>query len=199
MAIRNNKDVILLRIFTFVELGNLDWKNYLQGDNSSLGNLYDSFFEPLVLKAVYYTKDPEIARDIVSGLFVYLMELPPEQRVERWERHSNFELLLLAIVRNKCLDHLKTKQNRLRIEREFPADAIQEESDLIEHLETCIQALSEKEKELITLHLEGFTNTEIAVKLDLNEKTVRNKLSLTRKVLGKMWYQVKVLILWLWM
>jgi len=182
-----------------VELGNLDWKNYLQGDNSSLGNLYDSFFEPLVLKAVYYTKDPEIARDIVSGLFVYLMELPPEQRVERWERHSNFELLLLAIVRNKCLDHLKTKQNRLRIEREFPADAIQEESDLIEHLETCIQALSEKEKELITLHLEGFTNTEIAVKLDLNEKTVRNKLSLTRKVLGKMWYQVKVLILWLWM
>jgi len=79
------------------------WENYLSGDNASLGKLYVTHFEPLVLKAIYYTKDPETARDIVAGLFVYLMELPPQQRIERWEKHSNFDFLFLAIVRNKCL------------------------------------------------------------------------------------------------
>jgi DNA-binding NarL/FixJ family response regulator len=41
--------------------------------------------------------------------------------------------------------------------------------------------LNEKEKELFQLHLDGFNNLEIAGKHTINEKTVRNKLSMTRK------------------
>lgn len=176
------------------------WINYLNGDNHSLGHLYDSLFEPLVLKAIYYTKDPNIARDIVSNLFVYLIELSPKQRIERWEQHSNFEFLLLAIVRNKCLDYLKTKRIHERIELEIEKNSpfIQEEKELMEQLEACLNELTENERTLINLHLDGFDNREIALKMDISEKTVRNKLSLTRKVLFNLWGKFNLILVLIW-
>ena len=54
------------------------WQSYLKGDNDALAKLYVELFEPLVLKAIFYTKKPEIARDIVSSLFVSLLELDKE-------------------------------------------------------------------------------------------------------------------------
>ena len=85
------------------------WNEYVNGNNSALGELYTAIFEKLVFRAIYYTKNPEIARDIVSELFVSLIELNPDERKQRWSSTQNVEALLLAIIRNKCLDYLKIK------------------------------------------------------------------------------------------
>lgn len=176
------------------------WKDFLNGDNDALAKLYLDLFEPLVLKAIYYTKNPEVARDIVSSLFVSLIELPYEERCKRWERIENHQALLIAIVRNKCLDHLKIFQNRARINSElFSAVSTDTETTaMISHLMVCIEELKDDEKELVEMHLQGFNNTEISEKLNLSEKTVRNKLSLTRKSLSKLWHQLVVIIALLW-
>jgi len=172
------------------------WRNYLGGDNEVLTKLYVNLFEPLVMKAIYYTKNPEVARDIVSALFVYLLELPKEERMRRWEGHSNFEFLLLCIVRNKCLDHLKIEQNRNRIQQQLETELeTNTNDDLITQLTTCIQQLKPKEKELIELHLQGYKNEEISEKLNLSEKTVRNKLSLSRQLIVKFWHQMVVILM----
>jgi len=176
------------------------WQNYLNGDNDALAKLYVNLFEPLVLKAIYYTKKPEIARDIVSSLFVSLLELDKEERLSRWDKIESHQALLLAIVRNKCLDFLKITQNRERINNELfvETNCDVEKIDMIAHLTTCIQELKPDEKQLVELHLQGYSNDEISLKLNLSEKTVRNKLSLTRKSIWKLWHQMILLIAFVW-
>lgn len=176
------------------------WKDFLNGDNHALAKLYVDLFEPLVLKAIYYTKNPEVARDIVSSLFVYLLELNKEERLFRWNKIENHQALLVAIVRNKCLDFLKITQNRERINNELfvKTSSDLEKIDMIAHLTACIQELKPDEKQLVALHLQGFSNEEISLKLNLSEKTVRNKLSLTRKSIWKLWHQMILLIAFVW-
>ena len=172
----------------------------MNGDNDALAKLYVDLFEPLVLKAIYYTKNPEIARDIVSSLFVSLLELDKVERQSRWNKIESHQALLLAIVRNKCLDFLKIAQNRERINNELfvETNSDVEKIDMIAHLTTCIQELKPDEKQLVELHLQGYSNDEISLKLNLSEKTVRNKLSLTRKSIWKLWHQMILLIAFVW-
>ena len=172
----------------------------MNGDNDALAKLYVDLFEPLVLKAIYYTKNPEIARDIVSSLFVSLLELDKVERQSRWNKIESHQALLLVIVRNKCLDFLKITQNRERINNELfvETNSEVEKIDMIAHLTTCIQELKPDEKQLVELHLQGFSNDEISLKLNLSKKTVRNKLSLTRKSIWKLWHQMILLIAFVW-
>jgi RNA polymerase sigma factor (sigma-70 family) len=176
------------------------WKDFLNGDNDVLAKLYVDLFEPLVLKAIYYTKKPDVARDIVSSLFVSLLELDKEERQLRWNKIESHQALLLAIVRNKCLDFLKITQNRERINNELfvETNSEVEKIDMIAHLTTCIQELKPDEKQLVELHLQGFSNDEISLKLNLSKKTVRNKLSLTRKSIWKLWHQMILIIAFVW-
>jgi RNA polymerase sigma-70 factor (ECF subfamily) len=177
------------------------WNEYVNGNNSALGELYNAIFEKLVLRAVYYTKNPEIARDIVSELFVSLIELNSTERRKRWSRTQNVEALLLAIIRNKCLDYLKIKSGRQRILEEQSSILVQnphEELELIKHLKQCLHELKEDDRKLMNLHLFGFNNHEIGDALQISEKTVRNKLSLSRKRIIKLWHQMSLLIHLLW-
>ena len=177
------------------------WNEYVNGNNSALGELYAAIFEKLVFRAIYYTKNPETARDIVSELFVSLIELNSNERKKRWEQTLNPEFLLLAIVRNKCLDFLKIESGRLRIlKQQESTDLIdlQKENDIIKHLEQCLDELKEDERKLMNLHLNGFNNHEIGNTMQISEKTVRNKLSLSRKRIIKLWHQLSLLIYFLW-
>lgn len=177
------------------------WNEYVNGNNSSLGELYTAIFEKLVFRAIYYTKNPETARDIVSELFVSLIELNPDDRKQRWSRTQNVEALLLAIIRNKCLDYLKIKSGRLRILEKQSSNLVQtphEDLELIKHLEQCLNELTEDDRKLMNLHLFGFKNQEIGDALQISEKTVRNKLSLSRKRIINLWHQLSLLIHFLW-
>lgn len=177
------------------------WSEYVNGNNFALGKLYASVFESLVFRAIYYTKNPETARDIVSELFVSLIELKPNDRKNRWSETKNVEALLLAITRNKCLDYLKINTGRIRIlKRQASTDLIdwQIEMDIIKHLKQCLDGLREDERKLMNLHLQGYSNQEIGEKLKIAEKTVRNKLSLSRKRIIKFWHQLSLMIQFLW-
>jgi RNA polymerase sigma factor (sigma-70 family) len=173
------------------------WNLYVNGNNHALGELYVTIFEKLVFRAIYYTKNPETARDIVSELFVSLIELNYEARIKHWSEIKNIEALLLAIVRNKCLDNLKISAGRLKILKVLDSteERTQEEkSELIKHLEECISELSEDERKLMNLHITGYSNNEIGIELEITEKTVRNKLSISRKRIIKLWHQMSLLI-----
>lgn len=176
------------------------WNEYVNGNNSALGELYNAIFEKLVFRAIYYTKNPETARDIVSELFVSLMELNKIERLKRLSETKNVEALLLAVVRNKCLDYLKINAGRLRILENRKANSvtnIHEEIDMVKHLEKCLDELNNDDRVLLNLHLSGFNNHEIGETLQISEKTVRNKLSLSRKRIIKLWHQMSILIYFL--
>ncbi|MEY4522047.1 MAG: hypothetical protein RIT10_1232 [Bacteroidota bacterium] len=154
------------------------WSLFISGDNDALGKLYNLLFEPLVFVSFYYVKNNEDARDLVSDLFVKLLATSITERKEKWHDVKMTKAYLSKSIRNKSIDFLRLAQNKntvnLMIDKQLeePTDPIQ--SDYFD-------LLNETEKELFQLHLDGFNNLEIAGKHTINEKTVRNKLSMTRK------------------
>lgn len=154
------------------------WSLFINGDNNALGQLYNLLFEPLVFISFYYVKNNEDARDIVTDLFVKLLATSIIERKEKWRDVTSIQAYLSKSVRNKSIDFLRLAKNKNTLnlfvdkQSEEPTYPLQDD---------YFALLNEKEKELFQLHLDGFNNLEIAGKHTINEKTVRNKLSMTRK------------------
>jgi RNA polymerase sigma-70 factor (ECF subfamily) len=154
------------------------WNRFVQGDNKALGELYTELFEPLVFVSFYLVKDNEVARDIVGDLFVFLLSVDVKERKVKWDEVNTVKAYLSRAVRNKSIDYLrKTKRNSDK------TDDLSEKFTLEENpfFAEVLTFLKDEEKEVFQLHLDGYKNIEIAEKQQLTEKTVRNKLSLTRK------------------
>ena len=179
------------------------WKNFLHGDNHALGNVYSKLFEPLVFKAISYTKDIDQAKDIFSQLFTELISTQESIRKNKWSQVKDPLAFLSVIVRNKSIDVLRKQSNQTKLHNQLVDEnhatrectALEEQLQQLEH---CIQKLSDDEKSLLTLHLQGYKNHELAAHFNVAEKTIRNRLSLTRKVLAFRWNQLFTLFLLLW-
>jgi len=101
--------------------------------------------------------------------------------------------LLLSIIKNKSLDEIK--QNKLHQEIKKQIESITSyistnaifvrfEEDAIKQL---IDYLSNREKEILQLHLQGFKNDEIAMQLNISYNTVRNTLHSAKQRVKKLW------------
>jgi RNA polymerase sigma factor (sigma-70 family) len=154
------------------------WNRFVQGDNMALGELYTELFEPLVFVSFYLVKDNDVARDIVGDLFVFLLSVEVKERKAKWKEVNTVKTYLSAAVRNKSIDYLrKTKRNTAKTD-DLNEKFTPEENPFFAEVLTLMK---DEEKEVFQLHLDGYKNEEIAESKQLSEKTVRNKLSLTRK------------------
>lgn len=154
------------------------WNRFVQGENDALGELYSEFFEPLVFVSFYLVKDNNVARDIVGDLFVFLLAVEVKDRKTKWLEVNSVKSYLSVAVRNRSIDYLrKTKLNISKIDA-LDAPITMEENPFFAE---SLMLLREEEKEVFQMHLDGYKNEEIAENYQLTEKTVRNKLSLTRK------------------
>jgi RNA polymerase sigma factor (sigma-70 family) len=167
---RNMEDELLL------------WKRFMAGDNHALGELYSILFEPLVFISYFYVRNNEIARDIVSELFVTVLSVPVHERNSKWGTIKGVKAYLSVAVRNKSIDYFRSNTNQLAIAKDvFTSEASEMHVFPLEELEK----LPSTELELFQMHLAGYKNEEIAQHIGISEKTVRNKLSLIRKKLAK--------------
>ena len=178
---------------------NEKWNEFLKGNNLALASLYKNLFQPLLFGSIKYTRDLEISRDIISELFTILLETSLEDRCSKWKEVREVEAFLTIIIRNKSIDSIRTKTNRNKLGNDLIKNqATKTENEYIyeDYKEKCISHLNDVEKVLILLHLDGYKNQEIGVKLNYTEKTVRNKLSLSRKKLVYFWKNLIILIVW---
>jgi RNA polymerase sigma-70 factor (ECF subfamily) len=175
------------------------WDAFLQGDNESLALLYKPYFETLLFTALKYVKNKEIAQDITSELFTSLLETDITIRQTKWNQIRDIQAFLSTIIKCRALDHLKQEKNRQRLRNENLTsnnEINEKQKDELEHLNICILQLPLEEQKLIQLHLAGYKNEEIAEKQNYSEKTVRNKLSLSRKKLIYLWKNLILILLW---
>ena len=181
------------------------WNLYIQGQNQVLGDIYMSTHRKLFFIAFKYTKNEDVASDLVQDTFDYLLHVPLKQRADRWSDIQNIEGFLVTLIKCRSLDYYKTQQNRLRIQQEIISPQTQhiESNELeeeLQQLKKIIQALSRKEQGLLHLHLAGYKNEEIATLQNQSEKSIRNRLSESRTKLRLLWkknYLLLILLPWI--
>ena len=172
----------------------LNSKLFCQGDNEALARLYKQLLPELYLIAVSYTKSSQDAEDIVADCFEKLILMSNEKRQEKFiENKIDIKALLIVIVKNKCLDYLKTTKNRSRILDSVKILWSSSTSNLAkqqfveQNFETLMGFLLEKERQILKLNMDGFTHQEISIKMNISEKTVSNTLSISRNKIRELW------------
>lgn len=168
--------------------------SFCEGDNTAIAKQYKLWLPELYLIAYRYVKNQEQAEDIVADCFEKLLQMPLEKRKQKFcEEQINLKALLIVIVKNKCLDYLKTTKNRNRIVdgiKSFWATTTNNsvrELFTDEGFETMLSCLPEKEQVILKMNIEGYKHEEISEKLQLSEKTVSNSLSLSRAKIKNLW------------
>jgi RNA polymerase sigma factor (sigma-70 family) len=167
---------------------------FSEGDNAVLSIFYSRWKAELYLVAYNYCRNSEDAEDAVSECFAKLLQTSMQQRKVKFvENNIDIKALLLVMVRNRCLDEIKQKNNRQRImgsilhlfnttTRNKSYDKIDNES--FKNLCTCIP---EKERVILLLNIDGYSHQEIALQIGISEKTVSNNLTLARKKIKELW------------
>jgi DNA-directed RNA polymerase specialized sigma24 family protein len=104
------------------------------------------------------------------------------ERKQKWKSIEEIDKYLNAMIRNKSIDHIRSIKNRERILESIQFSKTQQTD--VYALEV-LNHLSILDKELMGLHIAGYNNHEIAEQYKLSEKTIRNRLSKSRKLLIK--------------
>lgn len=169
-------------------------QQFCKGDNHALSTLYNSWLPELYLVAYRYVQSQQEAEDVVADCFEKLFTMPTTKRHKKFiEEEINFKALLLVMVKNKSLDIIKAKNNQSRIldgiKKLLPVEVVNgaKQTFIDDNFKALLNCLPEKEKQIITLNIEGFTNKEIGDKLNLSEKTIANLLAMTRKKVKNLW------------
>lgn len=147
-------------------------------DYSSFKSMFERYYGRLCAYVFTITNDYAASEDIVQELFIRLWN-------DRQKIVINDSVLsyLFRSSRNSALNFLRGKANRERsqqsisfqeaiIDRDF-----MEEEEFISFLDACIEALPERSREVFKLsRIDGLKQKEIAEKLDISIKTIKNQI-----------------------
>jgi RNA polymerase sigma factor (sigma-70 family) len=169
-------------------------QQFCDGENQALCTIYKAWLPELYLVAYRWVQSQQEAEDVVAECFEKIFAMSISKRHQKFiEEEINIKALLLVMVKNKSLDVIKTKKNRNRIidgiKKFLPTEVFNGAKQTLtdENFKTLLTCLPEKEKQIITLSIAGYTNTEIATQLQLSEKTIANMLSMARKKVKELW------------
>lgn len=120
-----------------------------------------------------------LAKDLVQDVFIKIWEQKPE-----FKNHNAIKGYFYAAVKNKCLDYLRSKYNRIS-QQTTSIDLLQIETEdhflsqvatieIYAQLYKAIDTLPEKSKKVIKLSLNNYSTNEIAEKLSIKPSTVRS-------------------------
>lgn len=168
--------------------------NFCKGDNIALSAIYTAWLPELYLVAFRYVQSEHEAEDVVADCFEKLFKMPIEKRKQKFiVEEIKLKALLLVMVKNRSLDILRAKKIRHRfvdgLMNLVPIVGlnVSKQTHAKESFKMLLACLPNKEMEILTLHLEGYTHQEIGIKLKLTEKTISNLLSVARKKVKDLW------------
>ena len=170
-------------------------KRYIDGDNEAVAELYSCLKSRLLLSSYYYCRDKDLSQDVVQDVFEKMLLIPIGKRHDYFgSSFDNIEAYLAVIIKNKCFDFKKVKSNREKIifTIRFKLNGITENNSqerfCKDFLIEMLHNLQPKEQEIIQLHLDGYSNEEIAARLNITYNTVKNNIYEAKKKLKKMWH-----------
>jgi RNA polymerase sigma-70 factor (ECF subfamily) len=170
------------------------WAEYALGKNDLMTMLYSQYKLPLLMVAYKYLRCEKSSEDIVADTFEKLIVMSTKDRQQLIETLKINPIAYLSIiVKNKSLDALRKTKNRYRIldsVKQLVTTEVDNEAYvkfLDEGLELMLAKLEPREKEIIQLHINGFSNDEISEKLNLKYNTVKNNIYEAKLKLRCIW------------
>ena len=149
-------------------------------------------YQPILFRqTLFYTRQTDLAHDIVQETFVRIWE-----RRASLQPHRSFLALSLSICHNLVLDAVKHRKVRERLEEAIPRPVPSENDNPHEALERTMleeeltrvirDGLGEKCRTVFLLsRFERMSNREIAELLGVSVKTVENQINHALKVLRR--------------
>ena len=152
----------------------------------AFAQIYDRYFPRIYAYVCYRTGRREDGEDLVADIFTKVAEALEEGRFE-WRHESSLAAWLFRIAHNAVIDHYRqaARQDRpvplddlpaLQANALLPDDALLRKEQF-GHLHRLLNSLPSRRQEVITLKFFGaLRNSEIAVLLGLDERTVASHL-----------------------
>lgn len=142
-------------------------------------DVYDRYWSAIFYFVSKYVPHTAEAEDITVESFVKLW-----QRLDQFEHERSIISFLYATARNASIDWLRAEKRQICHREELLYLLQQEEhnnpqvsvkAEVLRQLQCEIEKLPSKRKKVLLLsYMEGKTNEEIAVLLDINKQSVRN-------------------------
>lgn len=169
-----------------IELDNDTIVQFKNGDESAFTVIYNHFYNKIFSFCKHLLPAIEDARDMTAQLFILLWE-----KKETLDSYKNLRAFLFLNARNKCFNFLRDQKARSAIDKQIEDFTASEqrsilfseiESELITRIREEVEKLPDYYKEILQLsYYQGYNNQEIADKLQISEKTVRNAKSIALK------------------
>nr|WP_320119374.1 RNA polymerase sigma-70 factor [uncultured Marinifilum sp.] len=150
--------------------------------------LFKEHYSVLTAYAHKFLSDLDDSREIVQSVFVNLIDHKNSVKI-----HTSAKAHLYTCVRNACLNSIKRKNTHakhhdniryLNSDIGIGADKILEQTELEYALYMAIDELPEQCQRIFKMNrFEGFTNQEIADKLEISKRTVETQISKALKTL----------------
>lgn len=171
-----------------IEFDNHTILKFREGDESAFTEIYDHFYDKIFSFCKYLLPAIEDARDMTAQIFILLW-----QKRETLDSYKNLRAFLFLNARNKCFNFLRDRKARSAIDKELNDFTASEqtaifisemESELITRIREELEKLPDYYKNILKLsYYQGYNNQEIADKLQISEKTVRNAKSIALKTI----------------
>jgi RNA polymerase sigma-70 factor (ECF subfamily) len=172
------------------------WKAIRQKDAGVFERYYKEHYRSFFLMACRYLKDPVQAEEIVNDVFMKIWTDGPSIHID-----SSLKSYLYKAVINRSLNALnKNKREPVRLEisdiqNEGYEISQMEENELMLKLYAAIDGLPEKCRQVFELsRFEELKQQEIADRLGISIKTVKNHITIALKQLSKISLKNLILI-----
>lgn len=174
---------------------NLLLKQLSESSIKAFGMIYELYSNRLLKYLMWATPSKEDAEEIVHDILVALWEMRKSIKPD-----ANLDSLIYSIAYRKRIDAIRriVKAPIFEDYFEYCGTMSSETQNTIEYKEflvlfkMALQRLPLQQQKIIILsRLKGYDNKEIALKLRLSEKTIRNNLSSGLKQLHSEWGKIK--------
>lgn len=158
-------------------------------DDTAYRQLFDRYYEKLVVTSLQITKDSNVAKDAAQEVFLALWK----NRMTINIQQSLLSYLKRGVV-NRSLNMIKSRKRHggnlvpedVHLPTPSKADKMVEFGELQEFVHKAIDQLPDRCREVFVLcRFEGYSHKEISEQLGISTKTVENQMTKALKVLRK--------------
>ena len=140
-----------------------------------LDTLYRRYAPMMFRRCVSLLGDEDEARDALHDLFLHV-----QSRLHTFKNTSSMSTWLYRITTNHCLNRIRNRSTRARLDRGMPRNKDYDPRPRLERrdqLFSLLEQLNERDVQIaLYRHFDGMTQPEIAQVMEISERTVRNRL-----------------------